>query len=256
MTFWQAFKGTYSGGTAFLIACPLLALIPIAFELLQHAIEVHIGMYDSIAAAKATEHHPLRMAFGMLKVAALTIPFYWVTRFQPDRNATFAATPDPKAIRLFAVYCVFQLALAAVQLFGLPQTGMVLAISFVVGMIVGNLLLAWGVAAAFGNASVGLRRSIAIMARHVPWTFAFSIAVILPLMIPHYAAAALAIAGPNAMLWPVLIADSLLVGWLTAVMAAGGYHAAVRAASKGGVDLLSGDIRRVDPSDGMIAPAH
>ena len=105
MTFWQAFKATYSGGVAFLIACPLLALIPVAFELLQHAVEVHIGMYDSVAAAKATEHHPLRMAFGMLKVAALTVPFYWITRFQPDRDAGFAARPDPKAVRLFAGFC-------------------------------------------------------------------------------------------------------------------------------------------------------
>ncbi|PZO72962.1 MAG: hypothetical protein DI640_10845 [Sphingomonas taxi] len=256
MTFWQAFKATYSGSVAVLIACPLLALVPVVFELLQHAVEVHIGMYDSIATAKATEHHPLRMAFGMLKVAALTIPFYWVTRFQPDRDATFAARPDPKAIRLFAVYCMFQLGLAALQLFGLPQTGAVLAVSFVVGMIVGNLLLAWGVAAALGNATVGPRRSIAIMARHVPWTFAFSIAVILPLVIPHYAAAALAIAGPKVLLWPVLIADSLLVGWLTAAMAAGGYYAAVRAASKAGVDLMPGNVRRADLSDGMIAAAH
>jgi hypothetical protein len=128
MTFWQAFKATYSGSVAVLIACPLLALVPVVFELLQHVVEVHIGMYDSIAAARATEHHPLRMVFGMLKVAALTIPFYWVTRFQPDRDATFAARPDPKAIRLFAVYCMFQLGLAALQLFGLPQTGAVLAI--------------------------------------------------------------------------------------------------------------------------------
>ncbi|HXH15475.1 MAG TPA: hypothetical protein VNJ10_05030 [Sphingomonas sp.] len=240
---------------AFLIACPLLALIPVGFELLQHAVEVHIGMYDSVAAAKAADDHPLRMAFGMVKVAALTIPFYWITRFQPDRDAKFAETPDPKAVRLFAVYCVFQLGLAAVQVFGLPRTGAVLAGSFVVGMIVGNLLLGWGVAAAFGNASIGLRRSIAIMARYVPWTFAFSIAVILPLMIPHYAAAALAITGPKAMLWPVLIADSLLVGWLTAVMAAGGYYAAVRAASKAGVDLLPREVVRGDRSEVVFGTA-
>ncbi|MGU3392290.1 hypothetical protein [Sphingomonas sp. M1A8_2b] len=238
MTFWQAFKATYSGSVAFLIACPLLAMVPVVFELMQHAVEVHIGMYDSIAAAKATEHHPLRMAFGMLKVASLTLPFYWVVRFLPQRDARFARTSDRVAIQLFAVYFAFNIALAAIELFALPQSGMVLAVSFVVSTIVGNLLLAWGVAASLGNPAIGPRGSISIMARHVPWTFAFTLVVILPLMIPHYGFAALGLAGPKVLLWPALIVDSLLVGWLTAVMAAGGYYAAMRAATRAGVDLM------------------
>jgi hypothetical protein len=39
-------------------------------------------------------------------------------------------------------------------------------------------------------------------------------------------------------MWPVLIIDSLLVGWLTAVMIAAGYYAATRAATRAGVSLL------------------
>lgn len=249
MTFWSALKSTYGGSIAFLIACPLLALIPVAFELLQHAVEVHIGMYESIAAAKTVEHHPLRMAFGMIKIASLTLPFYWVIRFLPERDARFAGRPDPVAIRLFAVYFAFNIALEAFQLFGLPQSGAVLAVSFVVSMIVGNLLLAWGVAASLGNSSIGPRASIAIMARHVPWTFAFSLVAILPLMIPHYGLATLGLVGPKMLLWPVLIVDSLLVGWLTAVMAAGGYYAAVRAATKAGVNLMPGSAVRGNRSE-------
>ena len=102
MTFWTALKATYGGSLAFLIACPRLASIPVVFELLQHAVEVHIGMYDSIAAAKAVEHHPLRMAFGMLKIVALTVPLYWGTRFLPHRDAGFAGRVDRLAVRLFA----------------------------------------------------------------------------------------------------------------------------------------------------------
>ena len=70
MTFGQALKATYAGSIAFLVACPLLALFPVLFEVLQHAIEVHIGMYDSIAVAKAVEHDPLRMGLGILIPAA------------------------------------------------------------------------------------------------------------------------------------------------------------------------------------------
>ena len=255
MTFWQAFKATYSGSVAFLLACPLLALVPIVFELIQHAVEVHIGMYDSIASAKAVEHHPLRMGFGMLKVAALTLPFYWVVRFLPQRDARFARMPDRAAIRLFAVYFAFNIALAAIQLFGLPQSGAVLAVSFVVGTIIGNVLLAWGVAASLGNPAIGPRGSIAIMARHVPWTFAFTLVVLLPLMIPHYGFAALGLVGPRMLLWPGLIVDSLLVGWLTAVMAAGGYYAAVRATTKAGVDLMPCGAVRDDRSGVVLGTA-
>lgn len=243
MTFWQAWKTTYGGGTAFLFACPLLALFPVAFELLQHGIEVHIGMYDSIAAAKAVEHHPLRMGFGMLKVVALIVPIYWVTRFLPARDARFARTADPHALRLFAGLLAFEVALAAFQLFALPQSVPVLLIGFLAGQVIGSLIAAWGVAAPLGNATVGPRASIEIMARHVPWTFAFGIVVMLPLMIPHYALGAAALLAPKALLWPILIVDSLLVGWLTSVLVAGGYYAAMRAAGKAGVDLGASAVR-------------
>jgi hypothetical protein len=237
MTFWQAFKATYSGGTAFLFACPLLALVPVAFELLQHVIEVHIGMYDSIAAARTVEHHPLRMGFGMLKVGALIAMIYWVTRFLLDRDARFAATLEPRALRLFAGYLAFSIAMAAFQLFALPQTSGALLAGFFVSQIIGCVVVAWGVAAALGNPAVGPRASVEIMAPHVAWTFVFSLVVMLPLMIPHYALAAAAMLGPKPMLWPILIGDSLLVSWLTAALSAGAYYAAIRAARKAGVDL-------------------
>lgn len=240
MTFWQAFKAAYGGSMAFLIACPLLALVPALFELLQHVVEVQIGFYDSIAAAKATEHSALRMGFGLLKVMALLVPVYWITRFMPDRNASFAATADPRALRLFANYFGVGIALAAFQLFALPQTGPVLIAAFIIGHIISCLLIAWGVAATFGNAAIGPIASLRIMARQLPWTFAFTLIVILPVMIPHYALGAVALLEPRQMLWPVLIADSILATWLTAVIAAAAYYAATRAASKADVDLIGG----------------
>lgn len=238
MTFWQSLKATYGGSIAFLVACPLLALFPVVFELVQHGIEVHIGMYDSIAAAKAVEHDPLRMGFGLLKVAALIVPGYWIARFLAWRDPERAVRVEPVALRLFAGFVVFQLAMAVVQLFGLPQTVPALLIGFVGGMVIGILLSAWGIAAALGNAAIGPRASAAMMARQIPWAFAFSLAAMLPLMVPHYVFGALAILGPKAALWPVLIVDSLLVGWLTAVLIAASYYIALRGAEKAGVSLI------------------
>lgn len=239
MTFWQALKATYRGSIAFLIACPLLALVPVIFEVAQHVIEVHIGMYDSIAAAKAVEHHPWRMGFGVLKVASLLLAGYWVPRFLAWRDPRRAGQVAPVAVRLFAGFVAFQLAIALIQLFAVPQTGAVLLTAFAVGQVIGVLIAAWGVAAALGNAAIGPARSVAIMAPQLAWGFAFSLVAMLPVMIPHYALGALAILGPGALLWPVLLADSLLVGWLTAVLLAAAYCLAVRGTERAGVPLLA-----------------
>jgi hypothetical protein len=253
MTFWRALKATYGGSLAFLAACPLLALVPVVFELLQHGVEVHIGMYDSLAAAKATEHHPLRMGFGLLKVLSLTVPGYWIMRYLARRDPVFAARPDPTAMRLFAGFLVFETALAVVQLFILPPSPVVLLVGFLVGHIVDCLVAAWATAAPLGNAAIGFRASVAIMARQLPWTFVFLLAAMLPLMIPHSALGALAIVGPKPLMWPVLIADSLLVGWLAAVIIASFYFAAFRAAERVGVKLVPSRSAAVAPSDEPLA---
>ena len=238
MTIWQAFKASYSGSIAFLTACPLLALFPVAFELVQHLVEVRIGMYDSLAAAKAVEHDQLRMGFGFLKVIALVVPEYWVVRYLVFREQARAAQFDRLAVSLFAVFMAFKLGLTAIQLFGLPQTGPVLLATFFGGAIVSILIAAWGVAASLGNGTIGPGASIAIMWRQLPWTFVFSLLTMLPLMALHYGFAALALLGPKPLLWPTLVIDALLVGWLAAVMPAINLFAATRAAAKAGIALV------------------
>lgn len=238
MTFWQALRASYGGSIAFILACPLLALFPVVFELVQHVVEVHIGMYHSIAMAKAVEHDPWRMGFGLVKIIALIVPGYWIPRFLAWRDPARAARPERGAVTLFAGFAVFQIALVIVELYGLPQTVPVLLGDFIVGQLIGILVAAWGIAASLGNAEVGPRASVALMARHIPWTFAFALVAMLPLMIPHYLLAAAAILGPKPLLWPVLIIDSLLVGWLSAVLAAASYYAVARAAGKAGVSLV------------------
>ncbi|MFA6123932.1 hypothetical protein [Sphingomonas sp.] len=245
MTFWKAFKETYRGSIAFMIACPLLTMVPVVFEILQHIIEVKIGLYASVAAAKALEHDPWRMGFGMLKVAALTVPTYWIVRFLAWRDPMRAARLEMPAVRLFAVVLVVQLASAALQLFVLPRDGWLLLVEFIVLQVLAVLLHPWFVAAALGNGAINPRRSVGIMARQTLWSFVFMLVAILPLMIPHYILGALAIIGPKSLLGPVLVVDSVLVGWLSAIIVASGFTVATRAAAKQGVDLGIGDAHPV-----------
>jgi hypothetical protein len=237
MSFWKALKETYGGSIAFPIACPLLALVPVAFELIQHVVEVRIGLYDSIAAAKAMEHDAWRMTFGMLKSAIILVAAYWVIRYLAARDAKIAAKVDPRALGLFAIFVLFELALTALELFVLPETALVGILFFLVGELISCLVAAWAVAAALGNSEIGPVRSARLMVGQVPWTFGLFIAAILPLMVPHYIFAGMAIVGPHKFLWPVLIVDSLLVGWLTLILAASSYVAAKRAADRSGIGL-------------------
>lgn len=237
MTLWNAVRSTYGGSAAFVIACPLLALVPVVSELLQHIAEVHIGMYDSIAAAKAVERHPLRMALGMFKILSLTVPIYWISRFLFSRSPAFAARLDSRSVGLFAYYLLFQMVLATANL-ALPVTSLAPFIAlFVLGLLVGALVPAWGVASSLGNPAIGLAASVRLMARHLPWTIALQLIAMLPLMVVHYAAAAAAMMGPKPLLWPILVADSLLVGYLSALIITSSYFAAMHAAERAGANL-------------------
>ena len=238
MTIWQALGATYKEAGLFLFACPLLALVPVVVEMIQHIVEMRIGMYDSIAMAKQAEHDPWRMGFGMLKIIALLLPIYWVTRFiHFDRDAKRAAAWDATAVRLFAVYMLLQIAIAAIQLFALPATASWLLGTFVFTEIFAALTAAWCVAAPLGNPIIGLSASARMMTRFLPATILIFLAAMLPLMVPHYILGAAAIFGPAWSKWPILIVDSLLVGWLCAVLVASGYFAAKRAADTSGIKL-------------------
>lgn len=241
VTFWKSFKSAYADSLDYVRACLWLALVPVVFELLQHVVEVRLGMYDSLAAAQASEDSPLRTAFGLLKIASLTLPAYWVMRFLARRDARFAARLDTPAWRLFGVFFVVQVVLGAVDLYLLPRHGWWYGFFVVLGLVEGALFAAWAVGASLGNERMGVADSVRLMARRLPWTLAFQVAVILPLMVPHYALGLFAIVGPKTLMWPTLVFDALLVGYLAPVIVAGSFFPALRAARLAGEPLFDGE---------------
>ncbi len=240
MTFWHTLKASYSGSIAFLLACPALFAVPILLEILQHVIEVHRGMYASLDGAMLADTDPVRLLFGLIKVTALTLSGYWVVRFLAWRDPARTGKMEAPAVRLFAGVLVLQVGLTAVLLFALPRAGGVLLAEALGWPIMMVLFAAWFAAAPLGNARIGPGASVAIMLRHLPWSLALSFAALLPLLVPHYVLGAAALVGPKVLLWPVLIADALLVGLLSAVTAASGYYIAKRAADRIGADLDGG----------------
>ena len=231
MTIWQAICRSYQQAVSFMRAHPWLLLLPISAEMAQHVAEMSIGMYDSIDMAIQVENHPLRMGLGLIKILAITIPVYWVTRFISDDVADDRITKfDKPAARLFGIYLAVMMAVSAVQLFLMQGALWIALASFVFGLIFGSLMVGWAVAASLGQAQMGPVQSAQLMWRYIPVTIIITFIAIMPLMIPHYLLAMAAIHADAQMLkWGILIIDSLLTGWLSILIGCTFYFAAARA---------------------------
>lgn len=229
MTFGKGFVFAHKEAAAFILACPLIALIPLLAEFLQHAIEVHIGMYDGGPEnAQAVENHPLRMQFGFVKVLALSVIAYPVIRFVAGgRDKRAAATLERRAVALFAGVLAFGMALAAFDLFAARQSPTLPLWTMLASLLLMPLLYRWMTSASLGH-WVSPARSAREMLPAWMWAASFSFVVMLPLMVLHYAMNIGAIFAPDWATWPLLIADSFVVTLLAVVLITGQWVAANR----------------------------
>lgn len=230
------------------LLCPLLFLVPVAVEMVQHAVEIRAGMYVDIAGLKAAEGDALRLIVGHVKVIALFLTGYWAARFLVSGDDPVAARQiDPVAVRLFVpvmVWSLFWLILVqdvpliadAAGISGNVGAG-VLILSLIVSLLFEPLLSAWKTAAAAGNPAIGFVRSIRLMREVYLYAVILSLLAMLPLMVAHYALAFVAVGKAPAVVWAVMALDSLLVGYLGVVMVAAAFVVARRAGVRAGVGL-------------------
>ncbi len=221
MKFWNGLKYVHRESWAFLLACPLIALIPIAVEFAQHVVEMQIGMYNGPEGAEAADGNPLRLQVGFLKTLSMTLITYCVVRFLAgNRDTANARHFDPRAAKLFAAVLALQALLSFLSLFvftGTTPMGIGFMIFF---FILGPLLARFVVAAPLG-VWISRLASIAQLWRQLRWACAFSMVAMLPLMIVHYGLGIGAVFVPgDAFKWLLLVIDSLIVGWLAALLAA------------------------------------
>lgn len=243
-------KQAYGRSWAFALALPAIIAIPIAAEAVQHAIEWKIGMFESIHMAKAVESDPLRMAFGHVKVGALFIMSYWVARFLAfggDVRRTLRL--DGTALGLFAIVLAVNALITITQsqagdwLSQLVPPGRSLLVAglavMLAAMAVELFLAPWKAGAALGNSHLHIGVSIRLMRGRIGWSFAFTLAMIVPVMVLHYVLNGLAIGRPPALAAGLLVADTLLVGYMAILFPATAFIVADRAARLRGVSLLA-----------------
>jgi len=219
VSFWQSFKYVHRESWAFLVLCPLLALVPVLAELAQHIGEMSIGMYAGPEAAQGVESHPLRTGLGLIKTVSLSLAVYWVVRFLAGgRDGRAARTAEPQAVKLFAIVLGLQTALAVLSLYIFTSGPVAVALA-IFGFLFGILGARFVVAAPLGL-WISPLTSFKDLTRHLLWGLAFTVVATLPLMAVHYALGFGAILAPEPMKWPILILDSLVVGWVAALLSA------------------------------------
>lgn len=234
----------YRGVGAYARACPWLFMLPVGVEFIQHVGEVSIGMYDGYAQAEAVGAHPLRTGLGFAKTVALIVSTYWVIRFL---QAGPAQAANGNAFRTFAPVFAWSVAWSAAGLWGgnvLAAAGvpaealMPIGLGTFLGLFLFELgLAAWKSAAAIGDGRIGFARSLTLSRGSWLWALGFTLAAVLPPMVLHHALNLGAIGRTPAMVWTLLVLDSLLVGYLAALLAGTNLFIARRVAARAGLTL-------------------
>jgi hypothetical protein len=244
----------YRHAAAFVVACPLLFLIPVLVEMAQHVVELRGGMYVDEAGAMVAEVDPLRLQFGFVKTLALYLPGYWFARFMLLGDPARAARIEWPALGLWLVVFAF----GAVQmwwgLFGPSLTGLaglegraatIASVALRIGsMALGLYLAAWSAGWAVGNRALTPVRSFAIMHKGIWHAAGLMVTGMLPLMVLHYGLAIAAVVVlPSALDWAAMVVDSIVVGFLALTLTGASVQAAMHAARRAGAELVPQDDR-------------
>lgn len=88
-------RDTFIEGPKLFRLVPLIPLLAILPELVQHYVEIDLGMFASKAAFKAHSMDPIRWSFGYFKLAGylaaiLSAAFYWGSRKRPRWSISLA----------------------------------------------------------------------------------------------------------------------------------------------------------------------
>jgi len=205
----------------FWIGPAVVALVVIP-EFAQHVAEIHLGMFDSVAAAKLGGGDPLRMGFGYVKIAGLVLTFIAAARFWWCRahGGRWYDVRRLAWVRLIVGFILF-MAIGSVTELVQPLTGHKAPIALVV---VASLLslpyLFVMLAGLFGDRATPMK---ALIAKSWPWLLL--LALLLPLLFAplswlHGMNHRWALGAPGALVWALMIFDSLVVGLMASSVGA------------------------------------
>ena len=223
---------TYARSLRFAFQAPLAMTLVLAAELLQHAVELRLGMYagDGSLSAEAAQ---VRLMFGAVKVAAMVLVVIFalrVWRFEDEAGRAGRLT-----IAFFVGLGLFLLVQAGGELLAAgagwllariagPGAGQGSELAFAAApllawMVFATLLLPWYVGLLTEDRAMTLGRSIRGIGWRFPFYFLVYLAGFLPLTIVHYALGTGAVGRPLTLAWMMMGVDAAIVALLAATLA-------------------------------------
>lgn len=201
---------------------PAVVALVVVPEFVQHVAEIHLGMFDSAAAAKLAGNDPLRWAFGYAKIAGLVLTFIASARFWWCRayGGRWYDIRRLAWVRLIVGFILF-MAIGSVTELVEPLTGHKAPIALVVVATLLSLpYLFVMLAGLFGDRVTPMK---ALIAKSWPWLLLLALLAPLgfaPLSWLHGMNHRWALGAPDALVWALMVFDSIVVGLMASSVGA------------------------------------
>ncbi|WP_084582186.1 hypothetical protein [Sphingomonas azotifigens] len=212
--------GAHVDGVRAIRALPWLFGVLIAWELAQHVVEVRIGFFTSVDAARAVQEDGGRMLLGWIKMLSVYVGGFFVLRQLAGRvNAPIGTA----ALRYLPYLAYALIAFALIFYAGRwapDRVDEARAVVALAQIAIEPLLMLWVVSAA----TDGEVRTPWQSARMLGWRYAYALPLFfvgrIPVNAVHQLLNRYAMGQPPALLWPMLVLDAITVGLIIAVIPA------------------------------------
>ena len=217
------------GGRTLLVA-PGIVAIAVIPEFAQHVAEISLGMFDSREASRALANDSVRWGFGYVKIAGFVLTILLTTRLWAcDGSVRRVLLIPPRILlRTVAAFAAAILAGGALDYLARLRPPLAGGALSVVGAVLQAGLFTWTIAQLVDDRSTTLRRALTIQLPTAALLLLLFGAAMAPAQLLHGINHKLALGQPDALVWGLMLFDSLLVG-LMAALAGSGLYVAFRA---------------------------
>ena len=224
---WRSLVEQYHKGFALFVVGPIVLALIIIPEFAQHVVEIQIGMFDSREAAKALGNDPTRWAFGYVKLVGLALTFFAAARFWWTREHG-GAWWNLRQMR-WANFLIGAALFVGIGMLAEPFKAYVSATTFTLLQIFFSILstpmLFYALSGMFGDGTVTMKQTMTRSWAFLPLLLLLMMTGFAPAQILHGMNHAWALGQHPAIVWALMVFDSLVVGLLASLVGSGMYVA-------------------------------
>lgn len=224
---WHSLIEQYRMGFALFIVGPMILALIVVPEFAQHVVEIQIGMFDSLAAAKALGDDSMRMGFGYVKLTGLALTFFAAARFWWAREHG-GIWWDLRQMH-WPNFLIGAALFVGIGMLAEPFKAYVAATPFMLLQIFFSLLslpmLFYALSGLFDDGTVTIKQVMTRSWAYLPLLLVLLVAGFAPTQILHGLNHTWALGQNPALVWALMIFDSLVVGLLASLVGSAMYVA-------------------------------